>query len=112
MTARRVTNRLTRRGSTPPLQLYDVAFRVSRINHTKQTNPFYFGAGNFSYRPAAGCDHCLQGLIDIVYGECDVGESALVRLRQFGFDQLIVAENLQRWPLLLIPGQAQMNAAK
>src|SRR5439155_9913622 len=44
--------------------------------------------------------------------ECDVGESALVRLRQFAFDQLIVAENLQRRPFLLIPGQAQMNAAK
>jgi hypothetical protein len=41
-----------------------------------------------------------------------VGESALVRFRQFAFDQLIVAEDLQRRPIVPIPGQAQMNAAK
>src|SRR5882724_13020866 len=27
-------------GSTPLLQLYDVTFRISRINHTKQTDVF------------------------------------------------------------------------
>src|SRR5258705_12884597 len=86
MRACRVTNRLTRRGSTPPLQLYDVAFRIARINHTKQTDTFYFGLGSFSHCPAASGDHSLQ---------C-----------------LIVAEDLQSWPILPIPGQAQMNAAK
>ena len=67
MTARRVTNRLTRRGSTPPLQLYDVAFRIARINDTKQTDTFYFGLGNFSHCSAASGDHCLQCLIDVVH---------------------------------------------
>src|SRR6266700_3714091 len=112
MTACLVTNRLTRRGSTPPLQLYDVAFRIARINDTKQTDTFYFGLGNFSHCSAASGDHCLQCLIDVVHCECDVCEPALVRLRQFAFDQLIVAEDLQSWSILPIPGQAQMNAAK
>src|SRR6266513_1135575 len=108
----RVTNRLTRRGSTPPLQLYDVAFRIACINHTKQTDTFYFGLGNFSHCSAASGDHCLQGPIDVVHCECNVCKPALVELRQFAFDQLIVVEDLQSWPILPIPGQAQMNAAK
>src|SRR5207248_9687384 len=112
MTARWVTNRLTRRGSTPPLQLYDVAFRIARINHTKQTDTFYFGLGSFSHCPAASGDHSLQCLIDVVHCEGDVCEPALVRLRQFAFDHLIVAEDLQSCPILPIPGQAQMTAAK
>jgi hypothetical protein len=46
-------------GSTPLLQLYDVTFRISRINHAKQTDAFYFRRGNFSHCTAAGSDHCL-----------------------------------------------------
>src|SRR5262249_21519552 len=112
MTVFLVTNRLTGCESTPLLQLHDVPFRVTRINHTKQTNTFHFGLGNFSHCTAAGCDYCPHGLIDIVYRKCDVRESALIRFRQFAFDQLIVAKDLQRRPILTIPGQAQMNAAK
>src|SRR6266481_6694263 len=33
-------------GSTPLLQLYDITFRISRINHTKQTDVFYFRRRN------------------------------------------------------------------
>ena len=50
---------ITGSGSSPLLQLYNVTFRISRINHTKQTDAFYFRRGNFSHCAAAGCDHCL-----------------------------------------------------
>ena len=46
-------------GSTPLLQLDNVTFGISRINHTKQTDPCYFRRGNFSHCAPAGCDHCL-----------------------------------------------------
>ena len=46
-------------GSTPLLQLDNVTFGISRINHTKQTDAFYFRRGNFSHCATAGCDHCL-----------------------------------------------------
>ncbi len=39
-------------------------------------------------------------------------EPALVRGRQFGLDQLIIAENLKRRTIIAIVGQSQMNAAK
>jgi len=45
--------------SAPFLQLDNVTFRISRINHTKQTDAFYFRSGNFSHCATAGCDHCL-----------------------------------------------------
>ena len=50
---------ITDSGSTPLLQLDNVTFGISRINHTKQTDAFYFRRGNFSHCAAAGCDHCL-----------------------------------------------------
>src|SRR6266480_4084222 len=112
MTACLVTNKLTACGSPPLLQLYDVAFGVARINYTKQANTFYFGLGNFAHYAAAGFDHCLQGLIDIIHRKCDVGESALVTFRQLAFYQVIVAEDFQRRAIVAIPGQAQMNAMK
>ena len=50
---------ITGSGSTPLLQLDDVTFGISRINHTKQTDAFYFRRGNFSNRATASCDYCL-----------------------------------------------------
>ncbi len=50
---------ITGSGSTPLLQLDNVAFGISRINHTKQTDTFYFRRGNFSDYATAGCDHGL-----------------------------------------------------
>src|SRR6266481_1331429 len=50
---------ITGSGSTPLLQLDNVTFGISRINHAKQTDAFYFRRGNFSHCAAAGCDHCL-----------------------------------------------------
>ena len=50
---------ITDSGSTPLLQLDNVTFGISRINHTKQTDAFYFRRGNFSHCATAGCDHCL-----------------------------------------------------
>src|SRR6266700_2511945 len=77
-------------GSTPLLQLYDVAFRISRINHAKQSNAVYFCRGDFSHYSPAGCDYCLQRFIHVFHRECNVAESALVSSRQSAFDQLIV----------------------
>jgi hypothetical protein len=45
--------------STPLLQLYDVTFRIARINQTNLTDAFYFRTGNLSHCAAAGCDHCF-----------------------------------------------------
>ena len=50
---------ITDSGSTPLLQLDNVTFGISRINHTKQADAFYFRRGNFSHCATAGCDHCL-----------------------------------------------------
>ncbi len=48
----------------------------------------------------------------MAHGKCDVTEPALVRGRQFGLDQLVIAENLKRWIIIAVAGQLQMNAAK
>ena len=50
---------ITGAGSTPLLQLDNVTFGISRINHAKQTDAFYFRRGNFSHCASASCDHCL-----------------------------------------------------
>jgi hypothetical protein len=51
-------------------------------------------------------------LVDVVDTKCDVSEPALVCSRQIAFDQLIVAEDFERRPVIAIPGQAKMNSAK
>jgi hypothetical protein len=99
-------------GSTPLLQLNNIAFRISRINHAKQTNAVHFCRGNFSHRAAACCNHCLQRLIDIVDRKCNVREATLISSRRFAFDQLIVAENLERRSIVPVSGQKQMNSAQ
>lgn len=46
-------------GSTPLLQLNNVAFGVPRIDDAKQAHPLHFCGGNFSYRATACCNHGL-----------------------------------------------------
>src|SRR5215831_17094224 len=88
--------------SSPLLQLYDVTFRISRINHMKQTDTVYFRCGNFSDCASSGCDHCFQRFIHVVHRECNVAESALVSSGRSAFDQLIVAEDLQCRPMIVV----------
>src|SRR4030095_5577462 len=99
-------------GSSPLLELNNIAFRISRIDDVEQATTVYLHASNLSDRSTAGCDDCLQRFIDIVHRKCDVREAALISSRQFAFDQLIVAEDLQSRSIVSITGQAQMNAAK
>jgi hypothetical protein len=70
----------------------------------KQTDAFYFRRRTFSYCAAAGCDYRSERFIHVFYRECNVPESALVSSRQSPFDQLIVAEDLQRWPIIVVSG--------
>src|SRR4029453_10473440 len=99
-------------GSTPLLQFYNISFRISRIHDSKNTDASYFCGNNVSDCAAASRNHCLERLVYIVHRKCDVTEPALVRRRQFGLDQSIIAENLKRRTIITIAGQSQMNAAK
>jgi hypothetical protein len=55
------------------LQFNDVAFRVLRIDDSKDTNAIYFRCSNLSDGTATSRNHRLQRLVHIVNRKCNVG---------------------------------------
>src|SRR4029077_17880848 len=98
--------RRTISGSTPLLQFNNISFRISRVHDSKDTEPRYFCGNDVSHCAAASRNHCLQSLVYIVHRKCDVTEPAPVRGRQFGLDQLSIAENLKCQTIIAIAGQS------
>src|SRR5437867_10999921 len=91
---------------TPLLKFNNIPFRIARINNAKRADTIYFCRRNVAHCAAAGDNHRLQRLIDVVDGKCDVRELALVRCRQAVLDQLSMAEIL-KWPTVItVAGQA------
>src|SRR5205807_8616257 len=98
--------------STPLLQFNDIAFRISRVDDAEHTNTVYFCCRRLSHGVAAGDHNSLQSLIYIIDGKCNVSEPALVCGWEVRFDQLVIAENLERRTILIVARHSHMNTSK